>query len=393
MSDMIETSREQRWRLILGSGADQALGGKLGGDYPQIDAALATLYDVEPSGGDSPQKGKGGLGASSPKVARWLGDIRRFFPTDVVRMIQKDAMERLDLKRLMLEPELLSTMEPDVNLVATIISLKALIPAKTKETARLVVRKVAEDLRQRIEEPLKSAIMGALDRSARNNAPRHSEIDWNRTIRLNLKHYQSEYQTIIPERRVGYGRRQRRSLRDIIVCIDQSGSMAASVVYSSILGAVMASIPAVTTSLVVFDTAVVDLTPMLSDPVDVLFGVQLGGGTDINRAVSYCQSIMRSPQDTILVLISDLYEGGVAEELVKRVAFLIGSGVQVIVLLALCDDGAASYDAELGARLAELGAPAFACTPDKFPSLMAAAIQRQDIALWAANNQETKGGK
>ncbi|MEM7355959.1 MAG: VWA domain-containing protein, partial [Acidobacteriota bacterium] len=194
-------------------------------------------------------------------------------------------------------------------------------------------------------------------------------------------------QTVIPEQLIGYGRKSRRSQRDIILAIDQSGSMASSVVYSSLFGAVMASVPTVKTHLVVFDTEVVDLTDQLDDPVDVLFGTQLGGGTFINKAIGYCQRLVREPGNTILVLISDLYEGGVEAELLKRTAHLLGSGVQVIVLLALSDEGAPWYDQQLAAKMSTLGAPAFACTPDLFPGLMAAAIKRENIAQWAAEHE------
>src|SRR4029453_9532492 len=191
------------------------------------------------------------------------------------------------------------------------------------------------------------------------------------------------YRTVIPEQRIGYGRK-RTSLRDIILCVDQSGSMGTSVVYSGIFGAVLASLPAVRTRMVVFDTEVVDLTDELQDPVDLLFGVQLGGGTDINHALSYCQGLVRRPQETILVLISDLYEGGSREEMLKRAATLTRAGVQMIALLALNDDGASSYDHNVAAALADMGVPSFACTPDLFPDLMAATINRQDIGQWAA---------
>ncbi|HAG82818.1 MAG TPA: hypothetical protein DCL61_17080, partial [Cyanobacteria bacterium UBA12227] len=174
------------------------------------------------------------------------------------------------------------------------------------------------------------------------------------------------------------------ALRDIILCIDQSGSMATSVVYAGIFGAVLASLKAIQTRIVVFDTSVVDLTEVAQDPVDVLFGTQLGGGTDINRALAYCHGLIRQPQETILILISDLYEGGNSEEMLKRVAALVGSGVQFITLLALSDEGAPVYDHGIAQKFAELGILAMACTPDQFPDLMAAAIRRQDIAQWAA---------
>jgi Mg-chelatase subunit ChlD len=245
------------------------------------------------------------------------------------------------------------------------------------------VGNVVRQLESRLASPLRQAITGSLNRAARNRRPRHNEIDWLRTIRANLRHYQPEYRTVIPETRIGFGRKG-QSLRDIVLCIDQSGSMAPSVVYASVFAAVLASIRAVTTSVVAFDTAVVDLTPLLADPVEVLFGTQLGGGTDINRALNYCQGLVTRPKDTIFVLISDLYEGGNNDEMLRRAASLVASGVQLIVLLALDDTGAPSYDRNNAAKLAAMGAPCFACTPDLFPELMAAAIKRGSVDQWAA---------
>ena len=225
---------------------------------------------------------------------------------------------------------------------------------------------------------------GALNRAVRNRRPRASEIDWNRTIQANLRHWQEEYHTLVPETLIGYGRKAHRPQREVVLCIDQSGSMASSIVYSSIFGAVMASLPAVKTRLVVFDTSVVDLTEEMRDPVDVLFGVQLGGGTDINRAVGYCQSLITDPRNTIMVLISDLYEGGVERNLLQRANELVQSGVQFITLLALSNEGSPFYDRALAGKLSALGVPCFACTPDIFPGMMAAAIRREDVCLWAA---------
>ena len=387
MSQSQNEERLRRWRLILGGGEADGIcsggAGQGGTDFTLsstdkgMDDALSALYDSERTGG---------LGSSAPNVARWLGDIRNYFPTSVVRIMQKDALERLNLRQMLLEPEMLEAVEPDVHLVADLIALKNVIPTKTKDSARRVVQRVVEQLQRKLANPTRQAIMGSLNRATRNRRPRHNEIDWNRTIRANLKHYQPQYRTIIPETRIGYGRK-RSSLRDIILCIDQSGSMATSVVYSSIFGAVLASLRAVQTRMVVFDTSVVDLTEQLHDPVDLLFGTQLGGGTDINRALAYCQGLVRRPQETIVVLISDLYEGGDRTELLKRVAALVGSGVQIIALLALNDDGAPCFDRTIAASLAQFSIPTFACTPNHFPELMAAAINRQDIAQWAAAHE------
>ena len=375
-------ARLHRWRLVLGSEAETSCG-KLSGVPAEMDQALSALYDADGKNGLNKDR-KGGRGGSAPSVARWLGDIRKYFPGTVVQVMQHDALERLNLREMLLQPEMLETVQPDVHLVASLISLSGVIPATTKDTARRVVRKVVEALLKKLEEPMRSAVSGALDRSQRNRRPRHSEIDWNRTIRANLKHWQPDYRTIVPERLIGYGRKSRSPQREVVLCIDQSGSMAASVVYSSIFGAVLASLPAVATKLVVFDTAIVDLTEQLDDPVELLFGVQLGGGTDINGAVGYCQSVIREPRNTILVLISDLYEGGVEANLLRRAAELVASGVQFITLLALSDEGAPSYDRALAAKLAALGVPSFACTPDAFPGLMAAAIRKEDVNAWAA---------
>jgi Mg-chelatase subunit ChlD len=340
----------------------------------EMDKALEALYD---------STRQGGLGASSPNVARWLGDIRNFFPSSVVQVMQKDAFQRLDLTQMLLEKEMLENITPDVHLVASLMTLSHVIPDKTKDTARQVVRRVVDELMNKLAQRTRQAITGSLNRSTRNRRPRHNEINWSATIQKNLKHYQPEYKTIIPEVKIGYGRK-RSSLKDIILCLDQSGSMGASVVYSGIFGAVMASIPAIRTKMVVFDTAVADLTEELADPVDLLFGVQLGGGTDIHAALTYCRQIVTAPADTILVLITDLFEGGDNGGMRRRAAELVASGVQLIVLLALNDDGAPGYDHQNAQFLSDLGIPVFACTPDKFPDLMATALNKQDISLWAA---------
>jgi Mg-chelatase subunit ChlD len=317
-------------------------------------------------------------------VARWLGDIRAYFPAPVVQVLQRDAIDRLGLHRMLLEPETLAAVEPDVHLVADLIALRGLLPETTRDTARMVVRRVVDDLERRLAQPLRQAVTGSLHRATRTRRPRAGEIDWDRTIRANLRHYQPAYRTVVPETLVGYGHR-RSSLRHVVVCVDQSGSMATSVVHAGVLAAVLASLPSLRTRLVVFDTAVVDLTDQLADPVEVLFGTQLGGGTDINRALAYCQQVVERPTDTILVLISDLYEGGDREAALARTAALVRAGVQVVVLLALNDDGAPSFDHALAADLADLGVPAFACTPDAFPDLMAAALDRDDLGRWAAD--------
>jgi Mg-chelatase subunit ChlD len=383
MSDESSRERARRWRLVLGGPAEDALGEAEGRDG-KMDAALSALYDAAPADEDGRRMQRSaGLGGSAPRVARWLGDIREYFPSTVVQVMQADAIERLDLTRLLMEPEMLAAVEPDVNLVGTLLSLNRVMPDDTKEAARRVVRQVVDELEKRVAQKTQAAVSGALNRAARINRPKHADIDWDRTIRANLKHYQAEHRTVIPERLIGYGRRTASVQRDVVLCVDQSGSMASSVVFAGVFAAVLASMRSLRTSLVVFDTSVVDLTDQLTDPVEVLFGTQLGGGTDINRALAYARQLVTRPRDSIFVLISDLYEGGVREQMLRRIAEMVSAGVQVVVLLALSDEGAPAYDHENAAALAALGVPAFACTPDAFPDLMAAAIQRRDLMAFA----------
>ena len=371
---MINEQHIRKWRLILGGQQNDGTGISLSERDMQMDNTLEALYD---------STRQGGLGPSSPNVARWLGDIRTFFPSSIVQVMQQDALSRLNLTQMLFEKEMLENVEPDVHLVATLMTLSKVIPDKTKDTARMVVRKVVDDLLRKLSQPTQQAITGSLSRSVRNRRPRHNEINWHATILKNLKHYQPQYKTVIPETKIGYGRK-RSSLKDVVLCIDQSGSMGTSVVYSGIFGSVMASIPAIKTKMVVFDTTVTDLTEELTDPVELLFGVQLGGGTDINLALTYCKQLITKPNDTVLILITDLYKGGDQEKMRKRAVELVAAGVQVVVLLALNDDGAPSYDHQNAQFLSNLGIPVFACTPDKFPDMMAAALSKQDIALWAA---------
>ncbi|HMX39981.1 MAG TPA: VWA domain-containing protein [Saprospiraceae bacterium] len=359
----------ERWRLILGKKADPEAEVPLSGSRAGMDDVLDALYDSQR---------QGGLGNSSPNINRWLGDIRRYFPSPVVQVMQRDALQRLGLQQMLLEPELLASIEPDVQLVGALLSLHKVLPDKTRDTARQVVRRVVEDLEKKLSLPLREAVQRALRSQTSTRRPRPQDIDWHRTIRRNLRHYQPSLRTIIPETLIGHGRKG-QALRHVILLVDQSGSMAGSVVYASVLGAVLASLRSINTHIVLFDTAVTDLSHLRHDPVELLFGAQLGGGTDINKALGYAQTLVQSPQDTILVLVSDLFEGGHCADMLKKTHALRQSGVQMIALLALDDQGAPAYDHDNAAAFAALDIPTFACTPDRFADLMAAAIARRKL--------------
>ena len=371
-------SAEERWQLMLG--ADEQLGG-LSGSLRAMDRALGALYNTgdDENGG---KKGRGGLGASAPSVTRWLGDIRSYFPNRVVRVMQTDAIERLGVRSLLTEPEVLETLEPDVHLVATLAQLSSVIPERSRATARAVVAKVARQVEERIADRLHQSVLGALNRASRTSRPRPGDIDWNRTIAANLKNYLPEHRTVVPERLIGYGRRHLGVQREFAICLDQSGSMATSVVYASIMAGVMASLRTLRTSLVAYSTDIADLTEALADPVDVIFGAQLGGGTDTSPALEYCRRTITRPADAVLLLISDLYDSD-PKRMLEHIARIQADGIQVVVLLTLSDDGLPFYNHDVAASLGDMGVPAFGCTPDAFPDLIAAAIQGDDLGRWA----------
>lgn len=373
---MLEEERIKKWKLILGSESDPQNLLSLDEVEQGMNDALDALYDSEKDRG---------LGASSPNVNRWLGDIRKYFSASSVRLLQKDALDRLGLEEMLMEPELLETIEVDVELASTLLSLNKLLPLKTRETARQVVQKVVDQLLQKLSSPLRAALNGSLNRASRKLKPRMHEVDWGRTILANLKHYQKDYQSIIPEKLVGFGKRKRQ-LKHIILLVDQSGSMASSMVYAAVVGSVIASLPAVRTHMVVFDVNVVDLTEHLHDPVDLLFATQLGGGTHIDKALKYTRQLLVNPQETILVMISDLMEGGNEHSLIKNLASLKASGVQIISLLALTDKGTPVYDRSIASKVNSLEIPVFGCTPDLFPDLMSAAINQEDLQAWAGRH-------
>lgn len=383
-----------RWRLILGQEAEEALSGfgeggrvNLSDDERIMDAALAAIYDETGTGGNAGNpaaagKGKGaGSGPAALHLSKWLGDVRSFFPEDVVSIIQSDAMERKGWKQLLFEPELLAAVKPDIQLVGTLLSLKGKIPEKTKDTARLLVKALVDDLVKLLETDLRRAVTGALNKRQHSPLPSLSGLDWKLTIQRNLKHYDMERRIIIPERFYYFDRARRSKEWTVIVDIDQSGSMADSIIWASVIGSIFASIPALDTRVVVFDTEVVDLTEQCAnDPVDMLFGIQLGGGTDIHKSVKYCEQFIEEPKKTLFIIVSDLYENGNQAGLVRRMRELREAGVRTMTLLALSDEGKPSYDERLAAQLTRDGTPCFACTPALLPALVEGALKGQDLA-------------
>lgn len=394
MAEAVNQQALARWRLILGAAAAGELdrygsGGQveLSDDELIMDRALAAIYDQTAEGTEAANGGSGagargaGQGKSTPRLAQWLGDVRTFFPEDVVSVIQNDAMERKGWKQLLFEPEVLATVKPDIHLVGTLLSLKGKIPEKTKDTARMLVQAVVDDLVKRMSHELQRAVTGALNRRQHTPLSSLSGIDWKRTIQRNLKHYDAQHKRIVPERFYYFDRAKRSKEWTVIVDIDQSGSMAESVIWASVIGSIFASIPALDTRVVVFDTEVVDLTEQCAnDPVDMLFGIQLGGGTNIDKSVAYCEQFIKEPKKTLFILISDLYEGGNQSRLIRRMREMREAGVKTLGLLALSDEGTPFYDEQLARAFARDRTPCFACTPAMLPQLVEGALQGKDLA-------------
>jgi len=372
-----------RWRLALGPEAEKTapelglsgLGGGaelLGVDGTRLgdfDQALGFVYDQR------------GGGPSRPYVPKWLGLLREFFHQDVVALVQKDAIEKKGLTELLFEPETLPYLEKNVDLVATLLSARGLVPDRARELAREIVREVVDDLRKQLEALVRTAVLGAARRNTDSPLPLARNLDWKRTIEKNLRGWDRDRRRLVPDRIYFWANQRRHHDWDVVIAVDQSGSMAPSVVYSSVMAAIFASIDVLRTRLLFFDTEVVDVTPLLVDPVDVLFASQLGGGTDINRAVAYAsEHLVDRPERTIFLLITDLFEGGNADELVGRIRALCEAKAKVLVLLALTDAGTPSYDHALAARLTALGAHCFGCTPRLLVRVVERIMKHQDPA-------------
>lgn len=377
-----------RWRLCLGRRSDGAsaygrsfpglgldvAGGLLalpgwamdGRDLVDMDAALEFVYG-------EPERSASLAGANPylpPELPVWLANLRRFFRKDVVAVVQKDAIERKGLQELLFEKETLPYLEKNVALVTTLLAAKDLIPAKAKQMARDVVQEVVDRLMEELRNDVRQVLLGALTRSRHTPLPVYRNIDWRRTIRANLKNYDAKTARIIPERVYFWGNQKRFHEWRVILVVDQSGSMGTSVVYSSVMAAIFASLPVVETNLIFFSTEVVDMSDRLADPVDVIFGAQLGGGTDIAQAVTYASSLVTEPDKTIFLLISDLYEGGISARLLTQLSQLKESKVKVVCLLALTDSGAPAFNRSLAVQIRDFGIPAFACTPRKLVDVM-----------------------
>lgn len=385
MQEQEMAQRMRRWRLVLGQESQpqfQAMSGAenvgLSEEEILMDQALAAIYHPKSQGGFGIH-GAGGKEAPNLQISRWLGDVRSLFDKELVRIIQGDAMERCGLKQLLFEPELLENLEPDIGLASAILMLKDQIPKRSKESVRQFIKKIVEQINGLLESEVCRAVTASLNKREHSPLPSAASLDLSYTIRRNLKNYQPGLKRIVPEHFYFFDRTAKTNPYTVILDVDQSGSMGESVIYSSVLACILASIQSIRTRIVAFDTAVVDLTEKSDDPVDLLFGFSLGGGTDINKSVAYCEQFIETPSKTLFFLISDLAEGGNRSALLRRLEDLKESGVTVICLLAISDRGDPYYDAQMAGKIAAMEIPCFGCSPQKLPEILEMAFKGQEI--------------
>jgi Mg-chelatase subunit ChlD len=364
----------QRWRLLLGDPAEAACGG-LSAEAQAADAALDWLY-----GRDSDRASRGersaGLGPSALSTPDWINTIHTLFPKEVIERLEQDAVERYGIDEVVTNLEVLERIEPSESLLRAVLHTKHLMNPEVLAAARKLVAEVVRRIMEKLATEVRQAFSGSRDRRRRSRMKIARNFDFKQTLAANLHRYDPERRKLYVERPVFISRTRRHAEPwDIILLIDQSGSMVDSVIHSAVMAACLWQLPGMRTRLVAFDTAVVDLTADVSDPVELLMKVQLGGGTDIAKAVGYAQSLIANPSRSIVVLVSDFYEGANPHELVRRVKALVESGAKVLGLAALDSKAEPNYDREMAARLVREGAQIGAMTPGQLAGWLAEKVQ------------------
>ncbi len=356
--------RITRWRLMLGRGSENM--GEIDGRAEAQSEALGFLYDRESTGA------AGGDGPSTLTVPDWINQVHELFPKRTIRTIEADALERYQMMEMVTNKELLERVEPSEALLGAILKTKHLMNADVLAAARTIVSRVVKQLVEKLRPTIRRTLTGRRDPNRRSFYKVAANFDPKRTIRANLKNYSADTKQLVISEPIFYSRTRRQSEKwQFIVAVDQSGSMTSSVIHAAVTASIFYSVPALTNHLIAFDTSVVDLTSEITDPVETLMKVQLGGGTDIAKAMRYAEQLITTPRRAMVVLITDLYEGGSETQLVNCVTRMVGSGTKVLVLGALCDCGTASFDAQLGARLAARGAQVGVMTPHELANWVA----------------------
>ncbi|MDE6834276.1 MAG: VWA domain-containing protein [Ruminococcus sp.] len=365
--DTYEQTAVNRWRLVLGGLSDKQLSFS-GNDlqsFQDMEQLLDYLYSRS-QGDDVRTDGRSGsLAESVLTTAEWITKVRNLFPNQTAEVLEKHALEEFQMTELLTDKEILENMKPDMNLLKSVLQLKHLMNGEVLEIARRIAEQVANDIRQKLENDIKRSVYGQIDRNS--SSPVHSarNLDINRTIRRNLKNYDVETQRIMLKNIYFSNRVRRYNNRRVIIAVDESGSMTGSVIYSAVMAQIISDLPFADVKLVIFDTNIVDLSEEADNPAQVLMSVQLGGGTDIGGALSYCESLISTPSQTNVIVVTDLFEGAFENRLLNISRNIIGSGARLNFLTALDENANPAYNRNLGQQLADMGAFVGAITPDK----------------------------
>ncbi|MEM9069235.1 MAG: VWA domain-containing protein [Myxococcota bacterium] len=369
-----------RWRLVLGEAGDACTGGgALQGDAAAADAALSWLYDRDEAGGDQRDIAERGAGSgpSSMTVPDWISEVHRLFPKETIERLEQDAVDRFQIHDVVTNPEVLKRIEPNQTLLKAVLKTKHLMNPEVLSLARDLVRKVVQKLMEELAEQVKQNFSGAVNRQRRTLFKYSRNLDAKRTIVANLGNYDRERKRLYVDKVFFFQRARKHNTKwQIILLVDQSGSMLDSAIHAAVTAACLYGIPSVKTHLVLFDTNVVDLSEDIVDPVEALMKVQLGGGTDIAKAVGYAQQLVEVPSRTILAIVSDFYEGGSQATLLRRVKGLADEGAHVLGLAALDSEANPNFDRELGEKLVACGAHVGAMTPGELAAFVAEKVRR-----------------
>ena len=361
-----------RWRLVLGSMSDNSLSFS-GSDreimsFEDMEQLLDYLYshaqgdDVR---GESMSDRSGGLGESQLTAAKWITKVRELFPKQTAEVLERHALDEFKMTELLTDKKVLEQMKPDMSLLKTVLQLKHLMKGEVLETAKKIARAVAEELSEKLAQSTRQALTGRLDRNSRSPVRSARNIDIHKTIRRNLKNYDKENETLVLKDVYFSSRVKKYNKKTVIIAVDESGSMLGSVIYSAVMAQIISKLPFAEIKLVIFDTEIVDLSGMVEDPVEVMMSVQLGGGTDIGKALSYCESLIQTPSDTCVLCVTDLCEGGYPHILLNTAQNIMTSGAKLSFLTALDECANPVYDKNMGQLLADMGAFVGALTPDQ----------------------------
>ena len=373
----------RRWRMVLGRYAQSALP-----RHPEdadLDGTLGYLYDREyterghrlSDSGAANRDGAGrggGLEASALRAVDWLDGARRLFPASTIERLERDALTRYGLSDLLADPDAVDSIRTSPELGAALLRIKGTISPALADGLRTLIARIVADVLERLRRPMTTALTGARQRHRRSPHASARNFDWRRTIAANLGHADPRTGRLLVEE-VRFMSRQRRHnvAWDIIIVVDQSASMSSSLLHSAVMASILAALPGMSVRLILFDTSVVDVSHLVHDPVEILMTSQLGGGTDIANAVGYAAAQVTQPTRTVLALVSDFEEGGSVSSLVTRVRGLADSGVTMLGLASLTDDGAPWFDRTVADKLAAVGMRIAAMTPDRFADWLAEA--------------------